>query len=291
MRAVPVRLVHDQYVKNVSLMGHFGDPEGETNLQRVIDSDARPVPLPEDGLVLTDVLADILHVRPGDRVDVEMLEGDRRTLSLPVAGTVDELFGLQAHARADALHRWLGQEASTNVALLSIDTAEAERLDRRFVALPDVIGIAHMDRIVAEFEEQSAKNIGVFSLILTIFGATIAIGVVYNNARVALSMRERELASLRVLGFTRGEISTILLGELAIQVFVAIPIGLVLGRLFAEALATGVDPENFRFPVIVSSRTYAFATLVTLASAFASALFVRRKLDRLDLIGVLKTRD
>jgi len=153
------------------------------------------------------------------------------------------------------------------------------------------VGIAHMDRIIREFEEQSAKNIGVFSLILTIFGATIAIGVVYNNARVALSMRERELASLRVLGFTRGEISTILLGELAIQVFVAIPIGLVFGRLFAEALATGVDPENFRFPVIVSPRTYAFATLITLASAFASALFVRRKLDQLDLIGVLKTRD
>lgn len=291
MRAVPVRLSHGQFEKTVSLMGHFGDPSGETSLQRVIDADARPVALPEDGLVLTELLAEKLDLHIGDRVEVELLEGDRRTLSIPVAGTTDELFGLQAHARADALHRWLGQEPSTNVALLAIDTAEAERLDRRFVALPDVIGVAHMDRIIQEFEEQSAKNIGVFSLILTIFGATIAIGVVYNNARVALSMRERELASLRVLGFTRGEISTILLGELAIQVFVAIPIGLALGRLFAEALATGVDPENFRFPVIVSPRTYAFATLITLASAFASALFVRRKLDQLDLIGVLKTRD
>ncbi len=291
MRAVPVRLAHEQYEKNVTLMGHFGDPTGETSLQRVIDSEARPVPLPEEGLVLTDLLAEKLHLRIGDRVEVELLEGDRRTLELPVAGTVDELFGLQAHARAEALHRWLGQEPSTNVALLAIDTAEAERLDRRFSALPDVVGVAHMERIVQEFEEQSAKNIGVFSLILTLFGATIAIGVVYNNARVALSMRERELASERVLGFTRAEISAILLGELAIQVFVALPIGLVLGRLFAEALATGVDPENFRFPVIVSPRTYAFATLITLASALSSALFVRRKLDHLDLIGVLKTRD
>ncbi|MCA9613038.1 MAG: ABC transporter permease, partial [Myxococcales bacterium] len=180
MRAVPVRLVHGAREKNVSLMGHFGDPTGETSLQRVIDADARPVPLPEDGLVLTELLAEKLELRVGERVTVELLEGDRRTLELPVAGTTDELFGLQAHARASALHRWLGQEPSTNVAMLSIDTAEAERLDRRFAALPDVVGVAHMERIVSEFRDQSAKNIGIFSLILTIFGATIAIGVVYN---------------------------------------------------------------------------------------------------------------
>jgi putative ABC transport system permease protein len=129
------------------------------------------------------------------------------------------------------------------------------------------------------------------TLILTLFAAIIASGVVYNNARIALSTRSRDLASLRVLGFRRGEISAILLGELAIQVVIAILPGMYLGRLLCEQMMAGADPEMYRFPVVVSARTYAFAALVTLGASLASALVVRSRLDHLDLIGVLKSRD
>jgi putative ABC transport system permease protein len=123
------------------------------------------------------------------------------------------------------------------------------------------------------------------------FAIAIAMGVVYNNARVVLSMRARELASLRVLGFERREIAAILIGELAVHVLVALPIGLWLGRVFSEGMAAGVDPETYRFRPIISSATDAFAVIVTLVAGAASALLVRRQLNRLDLIGVLKTRD
>jgi len=129
------------------------------------------------------------------------------------------------------------------------------------------------------------------TMIMTLFAVVIAVGVVYNNARVALSMRSRDLASLRVLGFKRSEISAILLGELAVQVLLAIPIGLVVGTWMSEAIMSTVDPEQYRLPIIISARTYAFATVVTLAAGLFSALLVRRKLDKLDLIGVLKTRE
>ena len=129
------------------------------------------------------------------------------------------------------------------------------------------------------------------TLVITIFAALITVGVVYNNARIALSMRSRELASLRVLGFTRGEISQILLGELGIQVLIAIPPGLVLGRWLTWIITAPIDAERFRWPVIISSATYGFAATVVLVAAAASALLVRRHLDRLDLIGVLKTRE
>jgi putative ABC transport system permease protein len=129
------------------------------------------------------------------------------------------------------------------------------------------------------------------TVLITLFAATITIGVVYNNARIALSLRARDLASLRVLGFHRSEISAILLGEMAIQVIVALPIGLWFGRLLVEWMAAMVDPEQFRLPVILTSRSYGYAVLVALVAAALSALLVRRKLDRLDLIGVLKTRE
>jgi putative ABC transport system permease protein len=127
---------------------------------------------------------------------------------------------------------------------------------------------------------------------MTLFATAIAISIVYNNARVSVSMRARDLATLRVLGFTRGEISAILLGEQAVQIAVAIPLGLLLGTIGAKALiASWADPEIFRIPFFISNQTYAFSVAVVLASGIASALLVRRKLDRLDLIGVLKTRE
>jgi putative ABC transport system permease protein len=133
--------------------------------------------------------------------------------------------------------------------------------------------------------------IGTFTFILTLFASVIAISVIYNNARVALSQRSRDLGSLRVLGFTQREIAGMLFGEQAVQVVLALPLGLVLGRWLSQAMMSNVDPETYRFVVMISPRTYLFAVLTTLASAFASALLLRQKLRRLDLISVLKTRE
>lgn len=287
LRMVPVRFRHGHLQRTASIIGY---PE-ESTMQRVLDGD-RPIEPPDEGLMLTRYLGERLGLRVGDRVRVEVLEGDRVTLDLPVVRLVDEPFGMQGHMSARALHEALGEERAVSAALLKVDPAMSDEVDRRLTALPDVVGITHMSRILAKFEEQTGRNMMVFSLVMTLFAATIVIGVVYNNARVSLSMRSRDLASLRVLGFTRHEIAAILIGELATQVFLAIPAGLVFGRMLAESMATGgADPEQFRFPIIISSQTYAFATVVTLASAFVSAWLVRRKIDRLDLIGVLKMRE
>jgi putative ABC transport system permease protein len=142
-----------------------------------------------------------------------------------------------------------------------------------------------------QFDSQNARVIRVYTLVLTLFACIIASGVVYNNARVSLSQKSRDLASLRVLGFTRAEISRVLLGELSIQVLLALPLGALFGFWMVLAFAQNTDPETFRLPIWISLRTYAFAISVTLAAAALSALLVRRELDKLDLIGVLKTRE
>ena len=287
LRMVPVRFRHHQFERAATVIGY---PE-RGSLQRVL-SDDRPMPIPDEGIVLTRYLGEVLDLSVGDWVEVEVLEGDHQTLRVQVQGLAGEPFGMQGHMSLDALHRALGQEPVVSVAQLSIDPARADELDRRLSELRDVVGIAHHDRIMETFNEQSGQNIFVFSLVLTLFGATIVIGVVYNNARVSLSMRSRDLASLRVLGFSRGEIAALLIGELSLSVFVAIPIGLFFGQALAESMATGAaDPEQFRFPLVISSRTYAFATVITLGAALVSAWLVRRRIDALDLIGVLKTRE
>jgi putative ABC transport system permease protein len=241
--------------------------------------------------MLTKTLAEILDLKVGDHVTVEVLEGQRAEHRVRVAALVDEVFGLFGHMRESELARLLGDEGRVSIALLRVDPQYEPVLQRRLRERPDVLGVNRHDATIQMFERQTAGQMRYTTLILTLFASVIACGVIYNNARIALSTRGRDLASLRVLGFRRSEISAILLGELGLQVLVALLPGMYLGRLIAEGLMAQTDPELYRFPVVISAQTYSFAAIVTLGAALLSALLVRRRLDELDLIGVLKSRE
>lgn len=260
-------------------------------LRQLVDVHGSRTPVPEGGVVLTRKLAEILEVGPGDPVTVELREGNRATRRLVVVGTVDETFGLQGHLALEDLNTLLGEGRVISTALLRADPARYEALEGRLNGLPRVLGVSRPEESVRRFREQSAEGLMVMTGLLTVFAAVIAVGVVYNNARVALSVRSRDLASLRVLGFTRREISRILLGEMAVPLFLALLPGFLLGRIFAGGVASTLDPERYRLPLTISPRSYALAATVVLVAGAVSALLVRRKLDHLDLIGVLKTRE
>jgi putative ABC transport system permease protein len=287
LRSVPVRFMHDGR-KRESVI--FGYPE-DGHLRQVVDVDQQVIPIPDRGIMLTTKLAEILGLDVGEKVRVEMLEGDRRAATLRVSALAAEPFGLQGHMSLTSLQKAFGEQATSSIALLRIDPREYARTAPKLKKLPHVGGVLRKQTVIDQFIAQSADMILVMAFILTLFAATIAVGVVYNNARIALSMRSRDLASLRVLGFRRTEISAVLLGELAIQVLLAIPLGLVIGSWMADALVAMADPEQYRLPISLSSVTYAYAAGVTMVAGAISALLVRRKLDKLDLIAVLKTRE
>ncbi|MET0388352.1 MAG: ABC transporter permease [Polyangiales bacterium] len=287
LRTVPVRFRVGHRARDGVLIGY----PRSSQLRSLRDKLARPVPLPADGVMLTDMLASLLELRPGQDVVIELREGLRRTHALRVTGLVSESFGLQGHMDLDALQRFVGEQDRRSVGLLRIDPVSREQLQRRLKDLPYVVSVTRRDNLMARFKAQSGTMITTVSLIIIVFAATITVGVVYNNARVALSTRARDLASLRVLGFTRAEISSILLTEMSVPVVLALVPGFYLGHWFVELLASLADPETYRLPVVIQSRAYAAAALVALVAAACSALLVRRRLDGLDLIGVLKTRE
>jgi putative ABC transport system permease protein len=208
-----------------------------------------------------------------------------------IAGFIDEAFGLQAYARADWMASVLGEAPRVSTVLVRVDPAFGSDVRARLRQLPAVIGVAETSHVIERYREEMGKVIVWMTLILAISAAAIATGVVYNNARIALSMRERDLASLRVLGFTRGEISTMLLGELAAQVVLGIPLGFLVGTWWSKALAAQIDPEAIRFSLHIADHTYVIAAVIALASGLASALLVRSKLDHLDLVAVLKSSE
>jgi putative ABC transport system permease protein len=233
----------------------------------------------------------VLGVEIGDELLIEPLRGDRTPRSLRITGTVSELVALWVHMYEPDFQSWLGVGPMATSVMLTVDEDEIDTVQAELIDMPLVATATRKTLIVEEFRRQQGETIKKFALVLTLFAITIAISVVYNNARVALSMRARELGSLRVLGFTRGEISAVLIGELAVQVLLGIPIGLYFGVGLVHVMMAANDPESFRFPEGVSDRAFAFAALVTVIAALGSALLVRRKLDKLDLIEVLKTRE
>ena len=288
VRTTPVRMRSGHRWRDTMLIGIPRDSQ----LRQLFNLDFEHVEVPDDGVLLTSVLADILDVQPGDTVEIELKEGDRGDRKLTVAGMIEEGFGLQGYVAKSSLHTLLREAPRFSSALLRIDAPLETLVQARLNEIPAIQSVSRKSDAVASFEKQTDETMRVMTFIMTLFAIAIAISIVYNNARVSVSMRGRDLATLRVLGFTRGEISAILLGEQAVQIALSIPLGLWLGTIGAKALiASWADPEIFRIPFVISRQTYAFSVAVVLLSGVASALLVRRKLDRLDLIGVLKTRE
>lgn len=288
LRAAPVTLRVGHREHRTAIMGSTPD----AILHRTVDRYGAFIPLPDEGLLLGAYLARKLGVGPGDVITVDVLEGRRPTRQIPVAAIIDDLVGASAAMDLDALNRLLGEGDSVSGAYLAVDRLGEDTVYEQLKRTPAVAGVSTTRAALESFDKIMGENMGVMRTIQIIFSSIIAFAVVYNKARIALAERSRELASLRVLGFTRAEVSLILLGELGVTTLAGIPLGMGLGYYFAWGMCQAYeDTEMFRFPLIIYPSTYAYAALVVLISAAFSALVVRRRIDQLDLVGVLKTRD
>ncbi len=286
-RSVPVRLRHGNREYRTSLRGL----EPGAHLYRLLDTELRPIGMPPSGMLLTDELGRILGLRAGDMVTVEVLEGRRPTRETAVAALTRQYVGVSAYMDLSALNRLLGDGDAISGAYLSVDKRRLPEIFRDLKGMPRVAGVAIRENEIRSFYDTLAETLLVFTFVNTLLAGTIAFGVVYNSARIALSERSRELASLRVLGYTRGEISYILLGELGAFTLAAIPLGFLAGRELCRYLAAKLGSDLYRVPLVLNPGTYGFAAAVVIVSACVSGLVVRRRLDRLDLVAVLKTRE
>lgn len=286
-RFVPVTLINGHRRERNQIRGYATLPE----LYRIIDVHQQAHLPAGSGLVLTDRLADKLGLRVGDTVLAEVLEGRARTLHLTVDATVPEMMGLNAYMNRDALNRALGEGDLTSGFSLALTPGAEGRVLAATRQIPAVAGAFSKATMLRNMQELSARNVRIMSTVLTTFACIIAIGVVYNNARIALAERTWELASLRVLGFSRAEVSGLLLGEMAISIAIALPQGMALGLGLVHLVTGLLKSDQFLFPVVIRAPTYAWSAIVVLLAGLGSALVVRRRVDQLDMVAALKTRD
>lgn len=261
------------------------------DLRQPRDKSLKAIAIAAEGLTLARVLAERLGVGKGDMVTVDVLEGRRRSRDVELAAIVEDILGMSAYMDLAALNRMTGEDGVVSAAELYVEPQSVGALGRRFKELPIIETVTLKTRAITSFIDKVAGMVLVMAAILTGFAVIIAVGVVYNNARIGLQERAWELASLRVLGFTRAEVSAILFAEFAIEVGFGVPVGLWLSQVIVDLLARYSSNESFQIPPVIEPRTFVAAGLVVIAAAVASAWVVRRRIDRLDLVALLKTRE
>jgi putative ABC transport system permease protein len=286
-RAVPVELRAGHRTYRTAIRGF----ENRSELHRALSADLRPIELPPEGLLLTDHLGDKLGVKPGDWITVEVQEGAQPVRQVRVAGLVSEFIGIAAYMRLDALNRMMQEGPLVSGAFLAVDRNRQGQIFDALKARPRVAGTAIREVAIRTFYETMGETLLIFALVNTVLAGSIAFGVVYNSARITLSETGRELASLRVLGFTRGEVAYILIGELGVITLTAIPAGFFIGYEFCRLISENLTSDLYRVPLVIEPGTYGFSAAVVLGASVISALLMARNLYHLDLVAVLKTRE
>lgn len=283
-RAAASRLRFGPYSRQVGIVG----VPRETLHSRVIDKNYREVPMPEEGLVISAKLAEVLHVQVGDEVEVEVLEGKRPHRFAKLMALSEDLTGIAAHMDITALNRFLGEGSVMSGASFTIDGAHRAAFLRSLKEIPRVGWVGIKESLRENFRKTTAASINLIQSIYLTFAVVVAFGVVYNNARISLAERARELATLRVIGFSEREVGTVLVTELTLLTAVAIPLGLLVGTGFATAIVRAVNTETVRLPLIFTTHNYSFAVLTVVVAAAVSALLVLRRLRQINLVSALK---
>lgn len=286
-RNVSAKLIFEHRSYRTSVNG----VEPNSQLTRLLDSNLETINLPQEGVIITDYLSKQLKIQPGDFLTIEVLEGSRPTIQVPVIGTAKQYLGLNVYIQRQTLNRLLKEGNVISGAYLKVDEPDQKLAYSKLKNMPRIAGVVEQKSAIQGFYDTMNDTILFFTFISTLLGASIAFGVVYNSMRIALSERNRELASLRVLGFHRGEVAYILLGEQALLTLFAIPIGFIIGNGLCAYLAMKFDSDLYRIPLIIETDVYAFAALVVLVSSMVSAIMIWRNLAHLDMVAVLKAKE
>ena len=286
-RVVAMRLHHGHLSRRVGVNGL----DQGAQLQELVDMEGRPVDLPPQGITLTAKLADLLAVEEGGTIIAEVLEGRRHTRELTVSRVIQEYIGTQAYMDRAALNRLMGDPPVADGAMLLVDEQRQSDLFRALKEIPDVMGAALLRASFDKFQQIIDDTMLTMVGFYVLFASVIAIGVAYNSARISLSERARELASLRVLGFHKREVAYILLGELAVLTILAMPLGCVFGYGLSVLMVSLFETDLYRLPFVIHPSTYGHAVLIVAGASVVTGWLVGRRVAHFDLVAVLKTRE
>ena len=285
--AIPVQLAHERAKRRTAIIGLAPDHTLLTLRNRAM----RQVELPSGGLLLSRKLAELLGVRVGMGVEVEVLTGRKQRFVAPIAALVDDFVGVMAYAPIDVLSRWVDESWILTGARLSVDEVHAESLSRTLKDLPAVSAVTFKEQALQSWEETVSDIQTQSYTVLMLFAGIITFGVVYNSARISLAERKRELGSLRVLGYSNREVSGVVVGENVLLVVLALPPGLALGSWLSWLIVKANETDLYRFPFVIERTSYLGTIGLVLLFAVLANIAIVRRIRGMDIVEVLKARE
>lgn len=283
-RTAAARIRFQHHSRTIGIQGQPRDSQHS----RVIAAGNRQLTLSSEGLIVSAKLAEVLGAKVGDELLVEFLEGRRLQRTVRLVGLAEDLAGITAYMELAGLNRLLGEGDVVTGASFTVDGARRAEFLRALKAVPRVSWVAVKETLRENFATTTAQHINMIQMIYLTFATVVAFGVVYNNARISLAERSRELATLRVIGFSQREVGAVLVTELVILALLAVPLGLLIGTGFATGIVQQVNTETVRLPLVFTVRNYAFAVMVVSIASTLSGLLVLRRLNELNLVGALR---
>ncbi|MCC6375252.1 MAG: ABC transporter permease, partial [Moraxellaceae bacterium] len=286
-RIIPAVLTHGLYRYRGVITGLNNKP----SLYRAVDDSFNEVYIRDDGIVLAQALANILHIKAGDILTIEAQEASRPVIQLPVIALANPLLGAPAYYNRLSLSQSLNEGERISGAYLRINSQYSTQIYQKLKKMPVVAGVSLRSEARASFEKMMNTGAGAMRYIMAGIAAIITFGIVYNNARISFAERMRDLSSLRVIGLYKNEASFVLLGELGIITLLALPLGSMLGYFLSDVVATAFSTDIYRVPNYFSASSYGIAALAVILATIASAWLVKRDIDTLDLVATLKVRE
>lgn len=271
--------------------GAINGMDDAPRLFRAMTDNAEAIDIRAGGLIIAEAVARKLNVTSGDSITVNVREGRRPVLTVPVAGITRSLLGAPVYMELDTLNEALEEPDRVSGAYLRIDARRSEDVYKQLKEMPAVAGVSLRAEARQAFQDLMDSGAGATRYIMAVISAVITFGIVYNSARIAFAERAHDLASLRVMGFTKGEAAFVLLGELGTIILFAIPAGLFLGQVLAGAIAAGFSTDLYTVPAEIGPGAFGGATLAVLIASVVSGLLVKRDIDGLDLVSALKSRE
>ncbi|NNU17554.1 FtsX-like permease family protein [Parvularcula sp. ZS-1/3] len=272
-------------------LGGITGVDGQPRLNRIVDESLRDVVVPEEGLLISSSLSRLLGAEVGDVMTVEVREGRQPSLEIEIVGIMDAMIGTPAYMSRSAINRLLLEPGRVSGAYLASDSSALAALQRQMKEIPQLSNVSARSDVLTNFEELLEEGPGTFRTIMTLFAGLIAVGVVYNGARITFGERRYDLASLRVLGFTRAEASYVVTGEIMILVILALPVGALIGTLIWSYISVAMSNELYQVPTVWNPAGFGAAAIIVLLSGAVSVLMIRRDIGRLDMVSALKARD
>jgi len=266
-------------------------PDARLTIPR--NRDAVPVGVPPGGLVMSRKLAEVLHLRQGDVVTVQPIKGLRRRHRVPVVRLSDSFFGTAVYADIHYLSRLVNEEFALSGVQLAVDRRPEREaaLYRELKRMPALEAVSARRDMVENLDKILVENMGIFISGLVLFAGVVFFGSILNASLISLAERQREVATLRVLGYGPWQIGALLLRESMIVTLAGTLLGMPIGYGLSVLTAVAYNTELFRFPVVATPGTWVWTLLLAILFGLAAHAVVQIVVHRMDWLEALQAKE